>query len=129
LAINAAGGDAVKPYPLGEDLLSPVPRVGMLWALRKGPAGRRQLAAGRGNSRDAEQYLNANRMSDSDRGLHVTRTAGSCKPSADPRADARDPHWTTQRAVGSSAFMAPYVPRRGRRRIETMPSQNHEVRP
>ena len=50
-------------------------------------------------------------------------------PSADPRADARDARWTTQRAVGSPAFMAPYVPRRGRRRIETMPSQNQEVKP
>ncbi len=48
-------------------------------------------------------------------------------PSADPQADARDARWTTQCAVGSPAFMAPYVPRRGRRRIETMPSQNHEV--
>jgi hypothetical protein len=36
--------------------------------------------------------------------------------------------WSTQRAVGSPAFMAPYVPGRGRRRIGTMPSQNHEVR-
>ncbi len=48
-------------------------------------------------------------------------------PSADPQADARDPRWTTQRAIGSPAFMARYVPRRGRRRLETMPSQNHEV--
>ena len=47
-------------------------------------------------------------------------------PSADPQADAR---WTTQRAIGSPAFMAPYVPRRGRRRIKTMRSQNHEVKP
>jgi hypothetical protein len=46
-------------------------------------------------------------------------------PSAEPQADAR---WTTPRAIGSPAFMAPYAPRRGRRRIETMPSQNHEVR-
>jgi putative transposase len=50
-------------------------------------------------------------------------------PSDDPQADARDPRWTTQRAMGSPAFVAPYVSRRGRRRIETMPSQNHEVRP
>jgi putative transposase len=50
-------------------------------------------------------------------------------PSEDPRADARDPRWSTQRAVGSPTFMAPYVPRRGRRRIGTMPSQNQEVRP
>ena len=50
-------------------------------------------------------------------------------PSEDPRANARDPRWTTQRAVGSPAFMGPYVRRRGRRRIETMPSQNQEVNP
>lgn len=49
-------------------------------------------------------------------------------PSADPQAEARDARWTTQRAVGSSAFMAPYVPRRGHRRSETMPSHNREVR-
>jgi REP element-mobilizing transposase RayT len=30
---------------------------------------------------------------------------------------------------GSPAFMAPYVPRRGRRRIGPMPTQNQEVRP
>ncbi len=37
--------------------------------------------------------------------------------------------WSTQRAVGSPAFMALYVPRRDRRRIGIMPSQNQEVRP
>ena len=31
-------------------------------------------------------------------------------PSADPQADARDPRWTTQRAMGSPAFPAPYAP-------------------
>ena len=51
-------------------------------------------------------------------------------PRADPRADARDPRLSTQRAVESPAFMVPYVPRRrGRPRIGTMPSQNHEVKP
>ena len=50
-------------------------------------------------------------------------------PAVDPRADARDARWTTQRAVGSPAFMAPYAPRRGRRRIGTMVSQYQEVRP
>jgi putative transposase len=49
-------------------------------------------------------------------------------PSEDPQADGRDPRWTTQRAIGSPAFMAPYVPKRGRRRLETMPSQNQEVK-
>jgi putative transposase len=50
-------------------------------------------------------------------------------PSADPRADARDARWTTQRAMGSPAFIAPYIPRRGRRRSETMLAQNQEVTP
>jgi hypothetical protein len=50
-------------------------------------------------------------------------------PSADPQADARDARWTTQRAVGSPAFTAPYVPRRGRRRMGTMPSQNQDLKP
>jgi len=50
-------------------------------------------------------------------------------PSADPQTDAPDARWTTQRAIGSPAFMAPYVPRRGRRRIETMPSQDQEFSP
>jgi putative transposase len=49
-------------------------------------------------------------------------------PSEDPRTDARDPRWTTQRAVGSPAFLARYIPRRGRRRIESTPTQNQEVR-
>jgi putative transposase len=51
-------------------------------------------------------------------------------PSADPRADVRDPRWSTQRAVGSPSFMTPYLPRRrGRPRIATRPSQNQKVRP
>ena len=33
-------------------------------------------------------------------------------PSHDPRADARDPRWTTERAVGGEAFMARHDPRR-----------------
>ena len=41
-------------------------------------------------------------------------------PSVDPQADARDARWTTQRANASPALMAPDVPRRGRRRSETM---------
>jgi putative transposase len=45
-------------------------------------------------------------------------------PSEDPQADTRDPRWSTQRAMGSPAFMAPSVPRRGRRRSGTMPGQN-----
>lgn len=34
--------------------------------------------------------------------------------STDPRADARDPRWTTRRAIGSPAFMARFIRRRGR---------------
>lgn len=49
-------------------------------------------------------------------------------PAADPRADTRDARWTTQRAVGSPAFMAPYAPRRGRRRIGTMVAQYQELK-
>ena len=49
-------------------------------------------------------------------------------PSEDPRADGRDARWSTQRAVGSPAFVAPYLPgRRGRPRFRTTPSQNREV--
>jgi putative transposase len=44
-------------------------------------------------------------------------------PSADPRADARDPRWTTRRAVGSAAFLARSLPPRGRRRILPVPPQ------
>ncbi len=31
-------------------------------------------------------------------------------PSADPHADARDPRWSTQRAVGSLAFLSRHLP-------------------
>jgi len=43
--------------------------------------------------------------------------------SADPRIDARDPRWITQRAVGSAAFLTRYLPPRGRRRIIPVPPQ------
>jgi putative transposase len=48
-------------------------------------------------------------------------------PSTDPRAEARDPRWTTQRAIGSPAFVARHVRRRGRPRIGSMPEQNQGV--
>jgi len=49
-------------------------------------------------------------------------------PSNEPIADGRDPRWTTQRAVGSPAFMARYAPRRrGRPKSGAMPSQNQEL--
>ncbi len=41
--------------------------------------------------------------------------------SADSRLDARDPRWTTQRAVGSPAFLKRYIPPRGRRRTVPLP--------
>ncbi len=44
-------------------------------------------------------------------------------PSPDPTADGRDARWTTQRAVGTAAFVARYTPRRGRRRIVSVPPQ------
>ena len=44
-------------------------------------------------------------------------------PSAEPQLDAREPGWTSQRAVGSAAFVARYTPRRGRRRIVPVPPQ------
>jgi putative transposase len=50
-------------------------------------------------------------------------------PNSDPSADARDPRWSTQRAVGSAAFVARYTPRRGRRRIVPAPPQIQELSP
>lgn len=35
-------------------------------------------------------------------------------PGPDPQADARDPRWTTESVIGSLAFVARYVRRRGR---------------
>jgi putative transposase len=50
------------------------------------------------------------------------------EPSADPRADARDPRWTTQRAVGSDAFVAPYrLGRPGRPRVAQVTVENRGV--
>jgi putative transposase len=46
-------------------------------------------------------------------------------PTDDPRADARDPRWTTERAVGSATFLARYGLQRGPRRGTGRPdSQN-----
>ncbi len=44
-------------------------------------------------------------------------------PSPNSLADARDPRWTTQRAVGTAAFVARYTPRRGRRKLVPVPPQ------
>ncbi len=44
-------------------------------------------------------------------------------PSADPRLDARDPRWTSLRAVGSAAFLRRYLSRRRSRRNAPVPPQ------
>lgn len=44
-------------------------------------------------------------------------------PSPDPTTDARDPRWSTQRAVGTAAFVARVTPRRGRRKLVPVPAQ------
>jgi len=49
-------------------------------------------------------------------------------PGTDSRAEARNPRWTTQRAIGRPAFAALHVRRRGRPRLGTMPEQNQGVR-
>jgi putative transposase len=50
------------------------------------------------------------------------------EPSADPRADRRDPRRTTEHAIGSDAFVAPYQHRRcGRPRGARRPSQNRDL--
>ena len=44
-------------------------------------------------------------------------------PSPEPNADARDSRWSSQRAVGTAAFVARYTPPHGRRRIVSVPPQ------
>jgi putative transposase len=44
-------------------------------------------------------------------------------PRPDPVTDAHDPRWTTQRAVGTAAFVARVTPRRGRRKLVPVPPQ------
>ena len=52
------------------------------------------------------------------------------EPSADPRADARDSRWTTERAIGSDAFVAPFRHRRaGRPKSATAAAKNQYVEP
>jgi putative transposase len=48
-------------------------------------------------------------------------------PSPDPKLDARDPRWTSQRAVGSPAFLRRYIPEGGRRRSVPVPPQIHAL--
>jgi putative transposase len=51
-------------------------------------------------------------------------------PGDDPAADGRDPRWTTDRAVGRAAFVAPYVrPRGGRPKSGGGPLQSPEIAP
>ena len=61
---------------------------------------------------------------------HEAVSAGLLAPSEDPRVDARDPRWSTRRAVGSPAVLARSRPgRRGRPGSGIMPAQNQGVKP
>ena len=106
----------MKPYPVVEDLVCPVLPVGMPHAPRVVAQSETIHVVARCNTREC--YFTTAEDFD------LLRA-----PTADPQAEARDARWTTQRAAGSPAFMAPYVPRRGRRRGETMASHNQEVQP
>ncbi len=48
-------------------------------------------------------------------------------PSPDPALDVREPRWSSQRAVGSAAFLARYLPARGSRKIVPVPPQIQRV--
>ena len=50
-------------------------------------------------------------------------------PSADPREDARNRRWTTQRAVGSPAFVAQYVPHHSLAKSVVAPLKNRVINP
>jgi putative transposase len=50
------------------------------------------------------------------------------QPSADQQADARDPRWSSQRAVGSPSFLRRNIPPRGRGRIVPVPPQIQSLR-
>jgi putative transposase len=49
-------------------------------------------------------------------------------PSPDPKMDVRDPRWSTQRAVGTAAFVARHTPRQARRRIVPVPAHIQALR-
>ena len=49
-------------------------------------------------------------------------------PDSDSRLDGRDARWTTQRAVGSPAFLNRYLPLGGRRRMIPLPEQIRRLR-
>ncbi len=50
------------------------------------------------------------------------------QPSPDPQADGRDPRWSSQRAVGSPAFLRRHLPPRGRRKVVLVPPQIQRLR-
>jgi hypothetical protein len=101
----------MKRYPQVEDLLRPLlkvamPRAGRLYA----PGGTVHVVA-RCNNREFYPKVRQRQY----------RTL--LAPSPDPRLDTRDPRWTTQRAVGSPAFLQRYIPPRGRRKSVPVPPQ------
>jgi hypothetical protein len=89
--------DTAKPYPLVVDLVGLVQRVGT-------PRAPRVVA--HGGTFHAVAQCNTRAF------FFTTAEDFDCllAPTADPRAKARDPRWTAQRAKGSPGFMAPYVP-------------------
>jgi putative transposase len=48
---------------------------------------------------------------------------GLLLPSQDPRLDAREPCWSAQQAVGSSAFLMRHLPSTARRKVISVPPQ------
>ena len=110
LSWETHGVKAETPYPVAADLLGPLRRVHMPRGPRVYAPGGTVHAVARCNNR--EFYLTATED------FEVLLA-----PSNDPIMDGRDPRWTTQRAVGSPAFMARYAPRRrGRPKSGPMPS-------
>jgi hypothetical protein len=116
LAMSGSGEDTVKPYPLVEDLVEPAVRVRMPRTPRVVAPGGTIHVVARCNNREC--YFTTAEDFDLPRA-----------PSADPQAEARDPRWTMQRAVGSPFFAATFVtfkvprgPIAGRGRLPAGPS-------
>ncbi len=122
----------MKAYPSVQDLLQPVLRVAMPRAMWVYASGSTVHVMARCNNREFwsscaayalgspnplitfhPSYLPLRRYPKVRRRQYGALLA----PSPDPTADARDPRWTTQRAVGSAAFVARYTPPRSRRRL------------
>ena len=57
------------------------------------------------------------------RKIQLSTGQGPPAAGSDPTADARDPRWTTQRAVGCAAFVVRYISGCGRRSLVAVPSQ------